>query len=190
MGAETVVSLRHVEILLDPDKSRLDQIEMPAFLGAWVRATGSKRARPGPVPRRASWRFELSEAGIAWAAEWRRLSDAANESMRTYLEGEHANCFPGAFRDGFARGAAWARQEMQGVQAEPSDPHEHTAASRISFHCEMAGNSADEDFALGELLGMSTAELQELSQSDLDDVIRPVFDDWQGTQVSGGWEIE
>jgi hypothetical protein len=81
--------------------------------------------------------------------------------------------------------------EIGSIEAQAGEePHEHTAASRISFHCEMAGNSADEDFALGELLGMSTAELQELSQSDLDDVIRPVFDDWQGTQVSGGWEIE
>jgi hypothetical protein len=71
-----------------------------------------------------------------------------------------------------------------------SEPHEHTAKSRLSFHCEMAGNSADEHFALGELLDMSTAELQELSQSELDEVIRPAFDDWQGTQVSGGWEIE
>lgn len=80
--------------------------------------------------------------------------------------------------------------EEQDEEPEDSEPHEHTAASRLSFHCEMAGNSADEDFALGELLDMSTAELQELSQSELDEVIRPAFDDWQGTQVSGGWEIE
>jgi hypothetical protein len=73
---------------------------------------------------------------------------------------------------------------------ELNEPHEHTAESLLSFHCEMAGNSADEDFALGELLDMSTAELQELSQSELNEVIRPAFDDWQGTHVSGGWSIE
>jgi hypothetical protein len=73
---------------------------------------------------------------------------------------------------------------------QADEPHEHTAESLISFHCEMASSSADEDFALGELLGMTTAELQELSQFGLDEAIRPAFDDWQGTQVSGGWEIE
>lgn len=74
--------------------------------------------------------------------------------------------------------------------AADGEPHEHTAESCLSFHCEMAGNSADESFALGELLDMSTDELQELSQSELDEMIRPAFDDWQGTQVAGGWEIE
>lgn len=87
---------------------------------------------------------------------------------------------------------AW--MPLPSTEFEPSkqgaEPHGHTSESCLSFHCEMAGNSADEDFALGELLDMSTAELQELSQSELDDVIRPVFDDWQGTHVSGGWEIE
>jgi hypothetical protein len=73
---------------------------------------------------------------------------------------------------------------------QADEPHEHTAESLISFHCEMASSSADEDFALGELLAMTTAELQELSQYELDEAIRPAFDDWQGTQVSGGWEIE
>ena len=117
--ANTVVALRHVEVLLDPDKKRHEQVEMPEFLGSWVRGPDfelmvsprGKRSRLKPIPRLPSWRFELSEAGIAWAAEWRRVSDAANESMGAYLEGEHANCFPGAFRDGFARGAAWARRE-------------------------------------------------------------------------------
>jgi hypothetical protein len=80
--------------------------------------------------------------------------------------------------------------EIEPSKQDDDEPHEHTAESRLSFHCEMAGNSADETFALGELLDMSTAELQELSQSELDDVIRPAYDDWQGTQVSGGWEIE
>jgi hypothetical protein len=113
------IELRHVAVLLAPDEPRLEQVEMPAFLGTWVRgpvfetqsSSRGKRSRIGPPQRRPSWRFELSEAGIAWAAEWTRISDAANESMRTYLEGEHANCFPGAFRDGFARGSAWARRE-------------------------------------------------------------------------------
>jgi hypothetical protein len=80
--------------------------------------------------------------------------------------------------------------EFEPSKQDDEEPHEHTEESRLRFHCEMAGNSADEDFALGELLDMSTAELQELSQSELEEVIRPAFDDWQGTQVSGGWEIE
>ena len=120
------IEARHVAVLLAPDEPRLNTVDMPECLGRWTKAASVPFARPPTIgmagrgprarPRRtvAAWRFVLSERGLEVAAATKRLSDAANESMREYLQGEHANCFPGAFRDGFARGAAWARAKQGG----------------------------------------------------------------------------
>jgi hypothetical protein len=94
------IGAAHVAVLLDPDRPR-DIIDMPERLGRWVKVPAFKRRLSN------GWRFELSEDGRSLAVEAKRLSDAANESMREYLQGERANCFPGAFRDGFARGVGW-----------------------------------------------------------------------------------
>jgi len=97
---------RHVAVLLDPDEPRKNRVLMPEHLGRWIRAPTYVRERSHP------WHFELSERGKTHAAAIRRVSDAANESMREYLQGEHANCFPGVFRDGFCRGAGWRETEL------------------------------------------------------------------------------
>jgi hypothetical protein len=72
-------------------------------------------------------------------------------------------------------------------EQDDGDPHGHTAETRLSFHVE--GQEATEDFALGELLSMTTDELAELSTGELDDLIRSVYDDWQSTYMSGGWSL-
>lgn len=81
-----------------------ERVDMPEELGRWVQQTILKRrSSPG------MWRFELTDEGKRVASHVRILVGAANESLRQYVESEHrANCFPGAFRDGFARGVHWA----------------------------------------------------------------------------------
>ncbi len=68
--------------------------------------------------------------------------------------------------------------------------HEHTAESTMSFHVEMGRDSADESFSLGELLGMSTAQIEALTNEELEKLLRCAFDDWSSTHVSGGWSFD
>ena len=68
--------------------------------------------------------------------------------------------------------------------------HGHTAESILSFHVEMGGETVDETFRLDRLLSMTTEEIEALTKDKLDELIRPAFDDWQGSHVAGGWEID
>jgi len=87
---------------------------------------------------------------------------------------------------------AW--MPLPSTEFEPSkqfsEPNGHTAESILSFHVEMGGESVDETFRLGRLLSMTTEEIEALTKDKLDELIRPAFDDWQGSHVAGGWEIE